>query len=477
VSEIEKGEKVQALIKDLREQYSVHFTSEPFGDLEFQQLSLKEFSTVKSFSKETFDDRDFAVKLVFSLIVEPKLSIDLFQKIPDSELISIIRKICDKNETLKKFFGEPEDNLVFSGFREAVKGYNNEKVNELSKAISSIGISKYQILSEALPKIVLPKADLQQVLQQIVLPKADLQQVLQQIVLPKADLQQVLQQIVLPKVDLQQVLQQIVLPKVDLQQIVSQFVIPQMNIIQSWVQLNEDIFANFSKQFREFAESLKNWDLTTKNVDRILKKYKWFISLSLPASFYVKVLEIEETGVSKRKRINALFVDYFSKENYKALEELVEGWRHHPQFKPRMKIFRNCVKTLKRAKLWENPSIVVIPTLIPQIEGITNEIVEEYNVVQDPVTKKWIDGKGNQSAKKEEAKRKLIASLNEYSPLGEYLLLDVLFQEALRGKSLGIPTTFSRHKILHGECINYGRKDNTIRAFLILDFLHYLKST
>jgi len=449
VSEIEKGEKVQALIKDLREQYSVHFTSEPFGDLEFQQLSLKEFSTVKSFSKETFDDRDFAVKLVFSLIVEPKLSIDLFQKIPDSELISIIRKICDKNETLKKFFGEPEDNLVFSGFREAVKGYNNEKVNELSKAISSIGISKYQILSEALPKIVLPKADLQQVLQQIVLPK----------------------------VDLQQVLQQIVLPKVDLQQIVSQFVIPQMNIIQSWVRLNEDIFANFSKQFREFAESLKNWDLTTKNVDRILKKYKWFISLSLPASFYVKVLEIEETGVSKRKRINALFVDYFSKENYKALEELVEGWRHHPQFKPRMKIFRNCVKTLKRAKLWENPSIVVIPTLIPQIEGITNEIVEEYNVVQDPVTKKWIDGKGNQSAKKEEAKRKLIASLNEYSPLGEYLLLDVLFQEALRGKSLGIPTTFSRHKILHGECINYGRKDNTIRAFLILDFLHYLKST
>jgi hypothetical protein len=435
VSEIEKGEKVQALIKDLREQYSVHFTSEPFGDLEFQQLSLKEFSTVKSFSKETFDDRDFAVKLVFSLIVEPKLSIDLFQKIPDSELISIIRKICDKNETLKKFFGEPEDNLVFSGFREAVKGYNNEKVNELSKAISSIGISKYQILSEALPKIVLPK------------------------------------------VDLQQVLQQIVLPKVDLQQIVSQFVIPQMNIIQSWVRLNEDIFANFSKQFREFAESLKNWDLTTKNVDRILKKYKWFISLSLPASFYVKVLEIEETGVSKRKRINALFVDYFSKENYKALEELVEGWRHHPQFKPRMKIFRNCVKTLKRAKLWENPSIVVIPTLIPQIEGITNEIVEEYNVVQDPVTKKWIDGKGNQSAKKEEAKRKLIASLNEYSPLGEYLLLDVLFQEALRGKSLGIPTTFSRHKILHGECINYGRKDNTIRAFLILDFLHYLKST
>ena len=435
MSEIEKGEKVQALIKDLREQYSVHFTSEPFGDLEFQQLSLKEFSTVKSFSKETFDDRDFAVKLVFSLIVEPKLSIDLFQKIPDSELISIIRKICDKNETLKKFFGEPEDNLVFSGFREAVKGYNNEKVNELSKAISSIGISKYQILSEALPKIVLPK------------------------------------------VDLQQVLQQIVLPKVDLQQIVSQFVIPQMNIIQSWVRLNEDIFANFSKQFREFAESLKNWDLTTKNVDRILKKYKWFISLSLPASFYVKVLEIEETGVSKRKRINALFVDYFSKENYKALEELVEGWRHHPQFKPRMKIFRNCVKTLKRAKLWENPSIVVIPTLIPQIEGITNEIVEEYNVVQDPVTKKWIDGKGNQSAKKEEAKRKLIASLNEYSPLGEYLLLDVLFQEALRGKSLGIPTTFSRHKILHGECINYGRKDNTIRAFLILDFLHYLKST
>jgi hypothetical protein len=105
-----------------------------------------------------------------------------------------------------------------------------------------------------------------------------------------------------------------------------------------------------------------------------------------------------------------------------------------------------------------------------------NEIITKYNIKKDPNTRMWIDGKGNQSKKKKEAERKLFVSLNEFSPIGEYLLLEILFQEAFQGQDLTIPSTFSRHKILHGEYINYGRIDNTIRAFLILDFLHYLEA-
>lgn len=36
--------------------------------------------------------------------------------------------------------------------------------------------------------------------------------------------------------------------------------------------------------------------------------------------------------------------------------------------------------------------------------------------------------------------------------------------------------TFNRHKIMHGEYLKYGRIDNTIRAFLILDFLATLSN-
>lgn len=59
--------------------------------------------------------------------------------------------------------------------------------------------------------------------------------------------------------------------------------------------------------------------------------------------------------------------------------------------------------------------------------------------------------------------------------LTNYIFFEVLFQSAYHDQPLGNPYTFSRHKIMHGEFLTYGRKDNVIRAFLILDFLAALK--
>ena len=58
--------------------------------------------------------------------------------------------------------------------------------------------------------------------------------------------------------------------------------------------------------------------------------------------------------------------------------------------------------------------------------------------------------------------------------LANKIMLNILFQKSLKGLPLEKPFTFNRHKILHGEELRYGRKDNTIRAFLILDFLAVL---
>jgi len=258
-------------------------------------------------------------------------------------------------------------------------------------------------------------------------------------------------------------------------EIITKTVLPQMAILQKWVDQNQKLFENYFKAYQILENSLKKYHTTIDEANKILKKYKWFVSLSLPDSFFGAILEIESAGKNKKKRINNLFINYFSSNNFHNLGQLVESWKSHSLFKSRMRIFRACILTLQRAKKRDNPSNVIIPALIAQIDGIINDIVDSYGIQYDKQSRMWIDGKGNQSKKKEEAKKKLINSLNECSPLGEYLLLEILFQEAHRGQELIIPTTFSRHKILHGEYVHYGRKDNTIRAFLILDFLHYLE--
>ena len=59
------------------------------------------------------------------------------------------------------------------------------------------------------------------------------------------------------------------------------------------------------------------------------------------------------------------------------------------------------------------------------------------------------------------------------SELDNDILLDLLFQTSYPGQPLKNPFSFNRHKIAHGEFLSYGRFDNTLRAFLILDFLKY----
>ena len=54
------------------------------------------------------------------------------------------------------------------------------------------------------------------------------------------------------------------------------------------------------------------------------------------------------------------------------------------------------------------------------------------------------------------------------------ILLEVLFQHTNRGECYNASIHFSGHKILYGENFRYGKKDYTIRCFMLLDFLFEL---
>jgi hypothetical protein len=114
---------------------------------------------------------------------------------------------------------------------------------------------------------------------------------------------------------------------------------------------------------------------------------------------------------------------------------------------------------MRNAKDKCNPSNFVIPTLIAQIDGIRIEFMDQNGLsfwTKDKVWKRWFEGQ---------------TSNQELLDLANDIFLNILFQKSQPGKPLETPFTFSRHKIMHGEYLRYGRIDNTIRAFLILDFL------
>jgi hypothetical protein len=218
-------------------------------------------------------------------------------------------------------------------------------------------------------------------------------------------------------------------------------------------------FANYYEQIQ------KNYAITEKEAIRILRKYKWIISFSMSDDFIFEVVRVTRLKGNHYSKINNLFINYFSENNYKELSKLVITWKNNPLFQRRMKIFRDCIFALKINEAEFNSSNIVLPTLISQIDGVLNDYMKKIGV--NKKDKDWRKNLKSQIMDNE---------MPEYSDLAKDLLLEILFQSSNQGKPLKTPFYFNRHKILHGEFTRYGRLDNTLRAFLLLDFLHFISS-
>ncbi len=104
------------------------------------------------------------------------------------------------------------------------------------------------------------------------------------------------------------------------------------------------------------------------------------------------------------------------------------------------------------------------PPLLAQIDGIFSQILEKNGI-----DIKKLRGYGEKKNKFSQIDRKIIDE--ELQNLIEDIFLNILFERAEYGNMTTY--SFNRHKILHGEYLRYGRKDNVLRAFLILDFLYH----
>ncbi len=242
---------------------------------------------------------------------------------------------------------------------------------------------------------------------------------------------------------------------------VATYISEMLQFWQEWIEENKRLFDNYTKFWQIFQEQYK---ITEQEAIQILRKYKWFITPSLPSDFVFVVVEIGRKPSNQRSAMNRLFVTYFSSNNFINLENLVDGWKTNAIFKPRMKIFRDCIFIMRNAKGRQNPSNSVLPTLIAQIDGIRVEFMKRNGLSfweKDKVWKKLFkDQTPNQ----------------DLSNLVNDIFLNILFQKSQPGVPLETPFTFNRHKVMHGEYLKYGRIDNTIRAFLILDFLSSLNN-
>jgi len=247
-----------------------------------------------------------------------------------------------------------------------------------------------------------------------------------------------------------------------------------INLVTNWIDENQAIFANINN----FLANLhKQYGIVETEAIAILRKYKWFISPSMPTVLVFQIVKLDKNEGRQDKHVNKLFIDWFSSDNWENLEDMVTSWESEPLLKKRMKILKDCVNTLKQVEDKQiNTANVILPTLISQIDGALTDYLNlkglKWDVLYDDHVRKREVRVGRKSQFENHISQALPEKLDV---LARDIFLNILLQGSQYDKPLTTPFNFNRHKIMHGENVRYGRKDYLIRAFMVLDFLAYLE--
>ena len=445
-SQTNKSEEKSDKIVSLEFNYSnVKSESKTFGEIELKYISVGDLTFFVELLDKIKEDNEFVIQVLYHQLTTPKVSFTEFNKIPYDKLIEIARDFVGHEQHRFQYFRETTDTEFFTNFREAIKTYHQKQVERLQTALGPMIESSIRALENFNKQYASSIRQLGPAIENFNKQYA-------------SSIRQ-----------LKSAIEQYQLTA----RIVSEYLAPRINFWQNWVEQNRNIFDTYRRFWQTFQ---KEYQIPEQEATPILRKYKWFITPSLPQTLILRVVKIGGRKDNQRKIINRLYVDYYSSNNFEHLESLVDGWETNEIFKPRMKILRDCVFVMKNAKGKYNPSNIVLPTLIAQIDGILKEFMVQEGLLFDVKKRKWKDKNGEVVYWKEwfedQTQNQELYDLT----LANDIFLNTLFQKAYTGEPLGTPFTFNRHKIIHGEFLKYGRIDNTIRALLILDFLATLSN-
>ena len=244
---------------------------------------------------------------------------------------------------------------------------------------------------------------------------------------------------------------------------------PVIDAVQKIQPVLQKISNDILKTHKRFLEFQKEYNIAEEESVKVLRKYNLFITHSLPYNLIFDVIDIGSKKGNKSKEIIDLFYDFFSENNWENLDLIYKDWSQNILFKKRKKIVKDCIHVLKNSdKNTSNGINVVLPTLIAQIDGIGQDILELSGVHYDSKTRHWIC-KNKKYTWKDAYKKKFKHDNYPSSKLAHDVFLEVFFHQSNRGQD--IPIQFNRHKIMHGENTRYGRKDYLVRALLIIDYL------
>ena len=449
----------------------IEIHSETLGTLNFRHIYDEDYSFIVNCLNDLMDEEIFSKKFLVNQLSNPIFDFDDFDDLDNNEIYFILKKYIEV-ENLEKYFDFNTSKDIFTIFKEGMECYVNHVTSvvrnsqlELFKSANSI-INSFNFhesifyYSNRMNEISIKSISettkfLNAVKQGDISRNKTLDAVNKSI---SHDIH---------------VFQMINLSAAHSAINIRKIVDSQKDFWQNWLNVNYNIQNQITEMFKSFWNIFEDtYKLSSLVAQNCLKEYNWFISPNMEPYIAYDIIEVFNSSSNhKKSKINKLFFDYFIDNECEKLESMVKKWYSNPLFEGRTKIIKDCVNFIKNNDVGINHSNLVVPTLIAQIDGIQRKFMDVNGISMEH--NQFLDSDGKKITQRDYF-RQWTADNNFYDAMND-VFLDVLFQNTFPGekcKSLH----FSRHKILHGEIVSYGRKDFMIRCFMILDFLSELGS-
>lgn len=214
------------------------------------------------------------------------------------------------------------------------------------------------------------------------------------------------------------------------------------------------------------------WAVERERAIAAFQENDLWLAPSMPQAFVKKIVGLYSEG--KSRVIPSMVARYYKKNHCAILKRAVARWESNPYFLPRMQIIKDALEAHISGKY-----TLTIPALLPHIEGIAREIVEQYRLSPlEPITEGGAKtypttAFGHVAASAFTFNEDVaISGLLRYLEGTLYVRMGQGFEklpEFSKRKS-----RVNRHAILHGLQIDYASSTNSLRVFLALDVLSLL---
>ena len=266
---------------------------------------------------------------------------------------------------------------------------------------------------------------------------------------------------------------------IDFSSIFNQINIPLLELHETMQGLRETIFDSVSSMTSIVNAALDSmnavfdspaFDLLKERMKldeetvRAFQTAGWPIAPSMPMSLRQRVIELHKNG--KAKFASQVILGYYHRKAFQNLKGMVISWQSDTLFAPRMHIFNDALDAHMKGQY-----TLSVPALMPQIEGILSELVNEYKL----------------NARLGSIQQVYKAAIGDPDEMGLdtwaiakgllFLLENNMYINTAFGDEMTKPLRqrkISRHTVLHGINHRYDKATVSLNTFLILDAIFAL---